>query len=271
MIRDGETSDRAVACALVGALLGALRRHAAAAARDRGASRAGRGSPRSRRCWTCTTRSKASTAAIYNFNAGFDRYIFLPIVRAYEFVTPDFVEDRISDFFDNLTRDPDLRQRAAAAQGRDRGPGGDPLRRQHHVHGRPVRSRRRQGDRADQRGLRPDARPLGSGHRALSGAAAARALEPARHHRRRSPTRCCCGSRRRARSAARPPIDARAFRAAAGRCPASDRISLLSRPARRSSTSWSGCSTPSNASSTSRSDVSRPRATLLNQGLRTAA
>ena len=40
--------------------------------------------------------------AIYNFNAGFDRYVFLPIVRAYEFVTPDFIENRVSDFFDNV-------------------------------------------------------------------------------------------------------------------------------------------------------------------------
>jgi phospholipid-binding lipoprotein MlaA len=40
--------------------------------------------------------------AIYNFNAGFDRYVFLPIVRAYELVTPDFLADRVSDFFDNL-------------------------------------------------------------------------------------------------------------------------------------------------------------------------
>jgi phospholipid-binding lipoprotein MlaA len=44
--------------------------------------------------------------AIYNFNAGFDRYVFLPIVRAYEFVTPDFVEDRVSDFFDNIQEIP---------------------------------------------------------------------------------------------------------------------------------------------------------------------
>jgi phospholipid-binding lipoprotein MlaA len=44
--------------------------------------------------------------AIYNFNAGFDRYVFLPIVRAYEFVTPDFVENRISDFFDNIQEIP---------------------------------------------------------------------------------------------------------------------------------------------------------------------
>jgi phospholipid-binding lipoprotein MlaA len=40
--------------------------------------------------------------AMYNFNAGFDRYIFLPIVRGYEFVTPDFVADRVSDFFNNV-------------------------------------------------------------------------------------------------------------------------------------------------------------------------
>jgi phospholipid-binding lipoprotein MlaA len=40
--------------------------------------------------------------AIYNFNAGFDRYVFLPIVRAYETVTPVFVRNRVSDFFDNI-------------------------------------------------------------------------------------------------------------------------------------------------------------------------
>jgi phospholipid-binding lipoprotein MlaA len=44
--------------------------------------------------------------AIYNFNAGFDRYVFLPIVRAYQFVTPDFVEHRVSDFFDNISEIP---------------------------------------------------------------------------------------------------------------------------------------------------------------------
>jgi phospholipid-binding lipoprotein MlaA len=44
--------------------------------------------------------------SIYHFNAGFDRYLFLPIVRAYEFVTPDFIEDRISNFFANLSEVP---------------------------------------------------------------------------------------------------------------------------------------------------------------------
>jgi phospholipid-binding lipoprotein MlaA len=44
--------------------------------------------------------------AIYNFNAGFDRYVFLPIVSLYEFVTPVFVQNRISDFFDNIQEIP---------------------------------------------------------------------------------------------------------------------------------------------------------------------
>jgi phospholipid-binding lipoprotein MlaA len=44
--------------------------------------------------------------AIYNFNAGFDRYVFLPVVRAYELVTPVFVQDRVSDFFDNIQEIP---------------------------------------------------------------------------------------------------------------------------------------------------------------------
>ncbi len=39
---------------------------------------------------------------IYNFNTKFDRYIFLPVVNAYEFVLPDFVEDGISNFFSNI-------------------------------------------------------------------------------------------------------------------------------------------------------------------------
>lgn len=40
---------------------------------------------------------------VYTFNAGFDRYVFLPVVEGYEFVTPVFVQHRISDFFNNLT------------------------------------------------------------------------------------------------------------------------------------------------------------------------
>jgi phospholipid-binding lipoprotein MlaA len=44
--------------------------------------------------------------AIYNFNAGFDRYVFLPIVQAYELVTPVFAQNRISDFFANIQEIP---------------------------------------------------------------------------------------------------------------------------------------------------------------------
>ena len=39
---------------------------------------------------------------MYRFNAGFDRYVFLPAVAAYALVTPDIVENSISNFFNNL-------------------------------------------------------------------------------------------------------------------------------------------------------------------------
>jgi phospholipid-binding lipoprotein MlaA len=41
--------------------------------------------------------------SIYTFNAGFDRYVLLPVVRAYVDVTPEFVRNRVSDFFINIT------------------------------------------------------------------------------------------------------------------------------------------------------------------------
>ncbi|MEM7021785.1 MAG: VacJ family lipoprotein [Pseudomonadota bacterium] len=41
--------------------------------------------------------------SMYTFNAGFDRYVFLPVVDAYKTVTPEFVRNRVSDFFINLT------------------------------------------------------------------------------------------------------------------------------------------------------------------------
>jgi phospholipid-binding lipoprotein MlaA len=39
---------------------------------------------------------------IYNFNAIFDNYVFLPVVQAYEFVLPVFVQKGITNFFKNL-------------------------------------------------------------------------------------------------------------------------------------------------------------------------
>jgi phospholipid-binding lipoprotein MlaA len=39
---------------------------------------------------------------IYNFNAVFDEYVFLPVVRAYEFILPKFAQTGVSNFFNNL-------------------------------------------------------------------------------------------------------------------------------------------------------------------------
>jgi phospholipid-binding lipoprotein MlaA len=39
---------------------------------------------------------------MYRFNAGFDKYIFLPIVSAYETVMPDIAQDGVSNFFNNI-------------------------------------------------------------------------------------------------------------------------------------------------------------------------
>jgi len=39
---------------------------------------------------------------MYVFNYHFDKYVFLPVVGAYEWIMPDYVEDRISGIFRNL-------------------------------------------------------------------------------------------------------------------------------------------------------------------------
>ncbi len=38
----------------------------------------------------------------YRFNYYFDKFIFLPIVATYQFILPDYVEDRVSSFVDNV-------------------------------------------------------------------------------------------------------------------------------------------------------------------------
>jgi phospholipid-binding lipoprotein MlaA len=38
----------------------------------------------------------------YRFNYYFDEYFFLPVVHTYEFILPDYVEDRISSAIDNI-------------------------------------------------------------------------------------------------------------------------------------------------------------------------
>jgi phospholipid-binding lipoprotein MlaA len=40
--------------------------------------------------------------SMYNFNAGFDHYVFLPVVAGYEFVMPDIAQTGVSNFFNNL-------------------------------------------------------------------------------------------------------------------------------------------------------------------------
>lgn len=39
---------------------------------------------------------------MYGFNDGLDRYFLKPVAQSYHFVTPDFFEDGISNFFSNL-------------------------------------------------------------------------------------------------------------------------------------------------------------------------
>lgn len=45
---------------------------------------------------------EAMNRRIYNFNAVFDEYVFLPVVRAYEFVLPNFAQTGVTNFFNNL-------------------------------------------------------------------------------------------------------------------------------------------------------------------------
>lgn len=40
---------------------------------------------------------------MYRFNYGFDKYVLLPVVKAYEFILPKPVEKGVSNFFDNLS------------------------------------------------------------------------------------------------------------------------------------------------------------------------
>ena len=40
--------------------------------------------------------------SMYKFNYNFDKYIFLPVVSGYEFITPTFVQTGVSNFFSNI-------------------------------------------------------------------------------------------------------------------------------------------------------------------------
>ncbi len=40
--------------------------------------------------------------SMYKFNYYFDKHLFLPVVNGYAYIMPDFVEDRVTNFFSNL-------------------------------------------------------------------------------------------------------------------------------------------------------------------------
>ncbi|KAB0663822.1 VacJ family lipoprotein [Oryzomonas japonica] len=40
--------------------------------------------------------------SMYRFNFYFDKYLFLPVVTGYEFITPTFLQKRISSFYNNI-------------------------------------------------------------------------------------------------------------------------------------------------------------------------
>ncbi len=39
---------------------------------------------------------------VYRFNYYFDKYLFLPVIRGYEFILPVYAQDRVSNFVDNV-------------------------------------------------------------------------------------------------------------------------------------------------------------------------
>lgn len=45
---------------------------------------------------------EGTNRSVYKFNAKFDKYVFIPIVDAYDFVIPDYVDRRFANFFSNL-------------------------------------------------------------------------------------------------------------------------------------------------------------------------
>jgi phospholipid-binding lipoprotein MlaA len=45
---------------------------------------------------------ETANRGLYRFNYNFDRFLFLPVVNTYEFVMPDYAEQRVSNFFDNI-------------------------------------------------------------------------------------------------------------------------------------------------------------------------
>ena len=105
---------------------------------------------------------EGTNRGIYKFNALFDEYVFLPVVRAYEFVTPDFIEDRVTRLLLQPDRVPQRHQRPDAGAARCRRPGGDPAGAQlDDRRARAVRRRDAHGRDPGAARFRADPRPLG--------------------------------------------------------------------------------------------------------------
>lgn len=56
---------------------------------------------------------------MYRFNFYFDKYLFLPVVHGYEFVTPVFVQNRVSNFYNNLSEIRNLSNSMLQAKGKE--------------------------------------------------------------------------------------------------------------------------------------------------------
>jgi phospholipid-binding lipoprotein MlaA len=59
--------------------------------------------------------------SMYNFNAGFDHYVFLPVVTGYEYVMPDFAETGVTNFFSNLAEVKHLINNVLQGEAKDSG------------------------------------------------------------------------------------------------------------------------------------------------------
>lgn len=54
---------------------------------------------------------------MYKFNYHFDKYLFLPVVSGYEFITPTFAQTGVSNFFNNIREVPTFMNSLLQAKG----------------------------------------------------------------------------------------------------------------------------------------------------------
>lgn len=59
--------------------------------------------------------------SIFGFNEFIDTYLLKPVAKAYQAITPDFIEDRVGDFFGNLGEARNLVNNVLQGKGHDAG------------------------------------------------------------------------------------------------------------------------------------------------------